>query len=174
MTTIVRSFGFLLGCLALVVMTWPASAQTPQTLGTYRDWSAFFYQDGAMRVCYMGTEPTVSTGAYDQRGDVWILVTHRTPGGGRDVVSVISGYNYKENAPVLISIGTKTFPPLFSQGDTAWAYSEANDRALIAAMKDGVNMKVDGRSWRETDTSDEYSLLGFTAAYEAISQACAN
>jgi len=173
MTTIVRSFGFFLGCLALIAMTWPAAAQTPQTLGTYRDWSAFAYQDGATRVCYMGTEPTNSSGAYDQRGDVWILVTHRSPGGGRDVVSVIAGYNYEENAPVLISIGTKTLT-LFSQGDTAWAYSEADDRALIAAMKAGIDMKVAGRSWRGTDTTDEYSLLGFTAAYEAISQACAN
>lgn len=173
MTTIVRSFGFFLGCLALVVLTWPAVAQTPQTLGTYRDWSAFAYQDGATRVCYMGSEPTRTTGVTDQRGDVWILVTHRSPGAGRDVVSVIAGYNYEENAPVLISIGTKTFT-LFSQGDTAWTYSDADDRALIAAMKAGIDMNVAGRSWRGNDTSDEYSLLGFTAAYEAISQACAN
>ncbi len=173
MTTILRFFTFLFGCLLLVTMTWRAAAQEPQTLGTYRDWSAFDYQYGGTRVCYMGTEPTRSTGAYDKRGDVWVLVTHRSPGGGRDVVSVIAGYNYEENAPVLISTGTKTFT-LFGQGDTAWTYSEADDRALIAAMKAGIDMKVAGRSWRGTDTTDEFSLLGFTAAYEAISQACSN
>jgi hypothetical protein len=173
MTTIVRSFAFFIGCLALVVMTWPSAAQEPQSLGTYRDWSAFAYQDGATRVCYMGTEPTRSTGAYDQRGDVWILVTHRSPGGGRDVVSIIAGYNYQENVPVTVSVGTKTFS-LFSQGDTAWAYSQADDSALVAAMKAGIDMSVAGRSWRGTDTTDEFSLLGFTAAYQAISEACAN
>jgi hypothetical protein len=173
MITVVRSTSFFILCLVLVVVTWPASAQEPQTLGTYRDWSAFAYADGATRVCYMGTEPTDSTGDYDQRGDVWALVTHRSPGGSHDVVSVIAGYNYEEGAPIVISIGNKNFS-LFSAGDTAWTFTDADDRDLVAAMKAGVDMTVKGRSWRGTDTVDDFSLLGFTAAYEAISQACAN
>jgi len=173
MTIVLRSLSFLILCLVLIVTGWPAHAQAPQTLGTYGDWSAFAYQDGAMRVCYMGSEPTNSVGAYSQRGDVWTLVTLRSPGGSRDVVSIIAGYNYEEDAPVFVTIGNKTFT-LFSGGDTAWTFTENDDRDLVAAMKAGVDMTVKGRSWRGTDTTDTFSLLGFTAAYEAITQACAD
>ena len=63
---------------------------------------------------------------------------------------------------------------LFTQGDTAWTMGEADDAALVAAMKAGVDMVVRGKSERGTDTKDTYSLLGFTAAYDAIGQACPN
>ena len=173
MTTVLRSFSFFVLCLALVATGWPADAQEPQTLGTYRDWSAFTYQDGGTRVCYMGSEPMDSQGAYDQRGDIWTLVTHRSPGGSRDVVSIIAGYNYEEDAPVTVTVGNKSFS-LFSGGDTAWTYTDSDDRDLVAAMKAGVDMTVSGKSWRGTQTTDTFSLLGFTAAYEAISNHCAN
>ncbi|MBC6440728.1 MAG: hypothetical protein GDA49_10050 [Rhodospirillales bacterium] len=173
MTTLSRSMFFFIPCLVLIVTGWPANAQEPRTLGTYRDWSAFAYQDGSMRVCYIATEPTDSQGNYTQRGDVWVQVTHRTPGGNRDVISIIAGYNYEEESPVTVTVGDRSFE-LFSRGDTAWTYTEGDDRNLIAAMKAGVDMTVKGRSWRGTDTTDTVSLLGFTAAYETISRACVN
>ncbi len=39
-------------------------------------------------------------------------------------------------------------------------------------MKAGSNLVVKASSSRGTDTTDTYSLSGFTAAYNAISKAC--
>ncbi len=173
MTIFPRSALLFAACLVPIAASLPAVAQDTRTLGTYRDWSAFAYRDDATRVCYIGSEPTESRGDYTQRGDIWILVTHRSPGGSRDVVSIVAGYDYDEKAPVRVAIGDDEFR-LFAHGDTAWAYTDGDDRALVDAMKAGVAMTVRGRSRRGTDTTDEFSLLGFTAAHETINQACAD
>ena len=173
MTTIPRLLSLLAACLLPIVASAPAGAQDTRAIGTFRDWSAFSYPEGETRVCYIGSEPTESRGDYTRRGDVWTLVTHRSPGGLRDVVSIVAGYDYEDKSQVRVEIGDDAFT-LFTEGDLAWTYTENDDRALVAAMKAGVAMTVRGRSRRGTDTTDEFSLLGFTAAYEAISQACAD
>ena len=61
---------------------------------------------------------------------------------------------------------------LFTKNDGAWNYDRSNDRAMVAAMKRGLSMVITGRSSRGTVTTDTYSLRGFTAAYNAISDAC--
>ena len=62
---------------------------------------------------------------------------------------------------------------LFTRGEHAWTKSEDADQALITAMKRGADMTVRGTSVRNTFSLDTYSLLGFTAAYDAMIEACA-
>ncbi len=149
----------------------PAAAQEPQAIAAYKDWSAFAYSDDQGRTCFIASQPKDSRGNYTQRGDVWALVTHRSPGRERDRLSILAGYRYLEGAPVTVTIDDKTFT-LFTENETAWASSNEDERALVAAMKAGVEMVVKGQSWRPTPTTDRFSLLGFTAAYEAIGTAC--
>jgi len=161
--------------LAVVVLVaWgagqTAGAQEPQSIGVFNDWVAYTYQAGGEKICYIGSQPTKDEGAYTDRGDIWALVTHRSP-GLKGVVSIIMGYNFKEGADATVKIGSKTFS-LFTQGDTAWTKRPEDDQALVAAMKAGNSMEVRGVSWRGTDTKDTYSLSGFTKAYEAITTAC--
>lgn len=157
--------------LLLLSLAPAAAAQEPQALATYKDWSAFAYADDKGRTCFVASQPKDSRGNYTQRGDVWALVTHRSPGRERDRLSILAGYRYLEGAPVTVTIGDATFS-LFTEDETAWANSNEDERALVAAMKAGVDMIVKGQSWRPTATTDRFSLLGFTAAYEAISAAC--
>jgi invasion protein IalB len=170
MTSAIRALGLAL--LLAIGLAATASAQEPQVIGTFRDWKAYVYQSGNQKVCYMASAPKKAEGNYSQRGKIWMLVTRRSP-GPKDVVSVITGYNYKADSRVRVAVGSNNFS-LFTQGDTAWTVGEADDAALVAAMKAGVDMVVLGTSERGTDTKDTYSLLGFTAAYDAIRQACPN
>lgn len=54
-----------------------ANAGTPKLLGEYNDWSAFYYQDGKNVVCYMASSPQKDEGKYTQRGDIYVVITHR-------------------------------------------------------------------------------------------------
>lgn len=156
--------------LAAAVTAMPALAQDAQLLGSHRDWHAFTYTENGNKVCYMATKPTREEGDYTSRGDVYLMVTHRPGENSRDVVSIITGYTYQPQSSVRATIGDKTFT-LFTSQDTAWAYDK-DDRQLVAAMRAGVNMVVRGTSSRGTLTTDTYSLLGFTGAYQQISSAC--
>jgi Invasion associated locus B (IalB) protein len=88
-----------------------------------------------------------------------------------DEVSVQPGYSYLEGSEVEVTIGGRTFS-LFTRGEHAWTKSEEADQALISAMKAGNDMTVRGTSTRRTYSLDTYSLLGFTAAYQAMVEAC--
>lgn len=170
MTPAIRAIGLAL-LLAMGLAT-AASAQEPQVIGTFRDWRAYVYQSGSQKVCYMASAPKKAEGNYSSRGKIWMLVTRRSP-GPKDVVSIITGYNYLAESRVRVAVGSREFS-LFTQGDTAWTVGESDDAAMVAAMKAGVDMVVRGTSERGTDTKDTYSLLGFTAAYDAVRQACPN
>jgi invasion protein IalB len=159
-----------LAALAVVAAAVPALAQEVQLLGSHRDWHAFTYTENGNKVCYIATKPTREEGDYTSRGDVYLMVTHRPAESSRDVVSIITGYTYQPQSSVRTTIGDNTFT-MFTSQDTAWAYDK-DDRQLVAAMKAGVNMTVRGTSSRGTLTTDTYSLLGFTDAYQQIGSAC--
>ena len=61
---------------------------------------------------------------------------------------------------------------LRSQKDRAWAKDADDRQALVDAMRKGTSLVVQGTSARGTETTDTYSLMGFSKAYEAIGAAC--
>lgn len=162
---------FVFGLLALIGHIGSAAAAAPQMIGEYGDWVAYYYRDNAGPVCYMASTPKKDEGKYTKRGDIFVVVTHRPHENSYDVVNINAGYTYKKNAPVELKIGAKTFR-LFTDGDKAWTIKDKDDKDIVAAMKRGSRMIVDGVSARGTKTKDTYSLRGFTSAYRAISNKC--
>lgn len=148
-----------------------AAAQDISRLGEYRDWRAFTYNEDGNRVCYMASEPTEDEGDYTRRGDIYAMVTHRPAQGTRDVVSFVIGYTFQEDSRVTVDIDGEEFT-LFTHNDTAWAPDAQTDSALVEAMRSGREMVVRGTSNRGTDTTDTYSLLGFTRAHDEITETC--
>lgn len=149
-----------------------AHAEAPQMIGEYNDWLAFFYREGKNIVCYMASSPQKSEGKYTQRGNVYMVITHRPADKTYDVVNFVAGYTYKNSTPVTVKIGKETITDLFVDGDKAWAMNAAADKKLVDAMKKGERLFIEGTSSKGTLTKDSYSLKGFTAAYRAISSKC--
>ena len=154
-----------------------ATAADPAFLSKHGAWTAHVKADSGRKTCFAWTMPTKSKGNYQSRGDVLAFVTVYKPApegddyyaGGQ--ISVVAGYRYKPDGTVVATIARKKYE-LFSDDDTAWAIGADGDKTLIAAMKAGSTMVVNGSSWRPTKTTDTYSLKGFTAAYNAIRAAC--
>ena len=155
----------ILGLIAL-----PAAAQQPKTIGTFDSWEALSFDEGGSLVCYASSEPVRAEGDYAKRGKVYALVTHRPAKKSLGVVTIIAGYAYEAGGDVTAAIGERTFT-LFASGEAAWA-DDATDPKLVAAMKGGREMVVRGVSSRGTETTDTYSLAGFSRAYAAIGEAC--
>ena len=155
----------ILGLIAL-----PAAAQQPKTIGKFEAWEALTFDEGGSLVCYASSEPVRSEGDYAKRGKAYALVTHRPAKKSLGVVTIMAGYAYKAGGDVTAAIGGRTFT-LFASGEAAWA-DDATDPKLVAAMKGGREMVVRGVSSRGTETTDTYSLAGFSRAYAAIGEAC--
>lgn len=159
-------------CSLILASVSVVNAEQPKILGESGDWTAWAYNEGGNQICYMSSTPKKDEGKYSKRGDIYVIITHRPAEKSFDEVSFIAGYTFKSGAPMTIKIGNKIFKNTFTEGDKAWMVSNAEDKNLIAAMKRGDRMIVDGTSSRGTATKDTYSLKGFTSAYNTISAKC--
>ncbi len=157
--------------LALFGISAADAQDRPRSIGEYKDWEAFIYQEDGNPVCFVQSLPLDSSPKNVNRGDIYILVTHRPESRTLDEVSVYSGYPFKDSSVATIEFGGQQFE-LFTDAETAWAYDAAADKRLVRAMVRGSRMEVRGVSQRGTNTVDNYSLLGFTAARNAINKAC--
>jgi hypothetical protein len=61
---------------------------------------------------------------------------------------------------------------LTTGNEFAWMPIGESVKPLVNAMMGGQQMIVKGVSARGTETTDTYSLLGFTAAYKAMVKTC--
>ena len=159
------------GLLAALASVSPAAAQTPKFVSTHRDWTLYQVDGDKGRVCYVASEPTKQEGDYKKRGNPAVLVA-RLPGDPpSEQVSVQLGYGYKKGSEAEVAIGKQKFT-LFTQGEHAWARTDADDKSLIGAMRKGDTMVIKGTSTKDTTSTDTYSLAGFAPAYEAMREAC--
>jgi hypothetical protein len=164
-----RSAGIPLA--TLLTLASPAFAAAPESLGAFKDWGAFSFDENGQKVCYMAAQPKKSEGNYSSRGEIHLLITHRPAEKSYDVVSVITGYTYQENSEATVQIGNQSFR-LFTNGETAWARDEKTDKSLVDAIRKARMLVIKGTSSRGTVTTDTYSLDGSSAAYDDINQAC--
>ena len=165
-----RGWVLVLG-LAAVAASSSARGEASDVLGTFGEWTAFADGQGASKLCYMASAPVKKEGKYSNRGEAAVLISHNLADKTFDVVSIVAGYDYQAGEDVLVQVNEKKFT-LFSKGDRAWNSDGAADKAMVAAMKKGNSLIVVGTSNRGTRTTDNYSLSGFTKAYEAINKAC--
>lgn len=158
--------------LTLTLFGGESRAQVIERIGDFKDWSAFTAKEGDEPVCFMSTQPSKAEGNYTRRGEIFALVSHRPAENRRGEVSFVAGYTFQADSVVEVSVdGAKAFT-LYTKDDGAWARDSETDENLIDEMIKGGRMVVRGVSARGTQTTDTYSLSGFTAAYRAINGAC--
>ena len=158
-------------CVLIALLAPGTVSAADRKLGTFKDWSAMAFGSGEDVTCMAFSQPTKSAGDYTKRGDIFVFLTHRPAQRTRSRVSIETGYPFQSKAPAHIDIDGETFA-LRTDGSTAWLDDLKRSPALVEAMKSGRVMVVKGTSVKGTQTRDEYSLLGFTAAARAIDGAC--
>ncbi len=168
-----QSGTYALGFLAALSLAHAAAAATPQFLSSHQDWNLQVYDDASGKICYISSEPTEEDGNYTRRDAAAVLVAKLPMEAPNEQVSVQPGYGFKQGSSVAVDVDGEKFE-LFTRGEHAWAETPDDDEALIEAMKRGSRMTVRGTSTLDTFSLDTYSLIGFTAAYGAMLDACSN
>jgi Invasion associated locus B (IalB) protein len=149
-----------------------AHADDPVSLGTFDDWDSFTYQASNAPVCYIYSVPKKSESAKKVKRDpIYFLITHFPGRKIHNQVSTIIGYPFKESSTVTVKVDDASFE-LYTNGDAAWAAAVETEAAIVKAMKTGKSLTVTGTSWKGTETTDSYSLVGVSAALDKIDSAC--
>jgi hypothetical protein len=157
--------------LMLLAFTASASAQSPNRLGVFKDWTAYSYTDGRGKVCYAATQPTLTEPKGVNRDPIFFMVSTRPADRINNEVSVLVGYPLKQDSKVTVDIDGKSFS-MFTKEDGAWVENISDESVLVDALKAGSKMVVKGTSRRGTNTIDQYSLAGISAALDSVAKAC--
>ncbi|TAL04913.1 MAG: hypothetical protein EPO08_00015 [Rhodospirillaceae bacterium] len=147
------------------------AATEAKPLGTFGKWAAYVDAESGKSICYMALKPAKTEGGYKARGDVFLTITHRPANKSFDVVSIVAGYQYKDDSDVAVDVDKKSWS-LFTSADRAWARDAATDKAIVKALAKGSALIAKGTSNRGTPTTDTFVLSGFGKAYKAINDAC--
>ena len=156
--------------LILIVFSSNALAVTPRSTGKYKNWESFVAETEKGKICFAQTLPTKRTPGAIQREESKLFVTFRPGENINDEVSVTSGYEYK-NSTVSASSGKKKFS-FFSQKNFAWLLDDQEERNFIKLMKRATNLIVKARTIKGAETTDHYSMMGFTKAYNTAKKTC--
>lgn len=140
-------------------------------IGHYGDWDVFEGAEGKNKICYMASIAKETKGGGARKDKSYVMVMHRPAAKSLGVVSVTSGFVFKDKSEPVAEIGTEKLP-LYTSGktpDTAWAFDDAK---TVQAMLKGQTMVVKGAPAKGEASTDTYSLNGVTKAYQEMSKAC--
>ncbi len=144
----------------------PPQAAGPQRLGSYGNWVAAAYQENGLPVCYASTQAIASTPPVANRGVPVLTISQRPD--MRDAVSIGGILAGAGDAGVVMRVGLASFD-FYPAGSNVFA---RDGTMAIAAFRSGSQATVQSPLPDGGVVSDMFSLIGFSAAYAAISGGC--
>ena len=154
----------------LTLFTFSATANTPRSTGKYKNWESFIAETDKGKICFAQTVPTKRAPASIKREKSKLFVTFRPSENIKDEVSLTSGHNYKSST-VTASSGKKRYS-FFTQKNFAWLLDDQEERNFIKLMKRATNLIIKARTANGAETTDHYSMMGFTKAYNTAKKTC--
>lgn len=162
-------------CVAGLNGVWPGVASAARAdqkvLVESGAWRAIEASSGGRTLCFVITAPTARAPAELKRdpGNLFVTAKPAREGGGTEV-SIRFGYRLAPNTHSLVIDGRSY--TLMPQGETAWLRTAADESAVIDLMRSGRELTVSAVSGRGNPTTDTYSLMGFSAAFDALRTQC--
>ena len=142
-----------------------------KSLGKFKDWESFVLSKDGNKVCFAQSIPLIRAPKKLKRDPSRLFVTFRPVEKIKNEISVTNGYEFKIKAPVIAKSGKKNFD-LFSKGRFAWVAESQDESKLISAMKKASRLMIIGNTDKGEQTTDHYSMMGFTKAYNTAKKSC--
>ncbi|MDC0488587.1 hypothetical protein OAR89_00760 [Pelagibacteraceae bacterium] len=156
--------------IMVTVFSLNALANTPRSTGKYKNWESFVAETDKGKICFAQTVPTKRAPASIKRDKSKLFVTFRPSEEIKDEISITSGHDYKSST-VTASSGGKKYS-FFSQKSFAWLLDDQEEKGFIKLMKKATNVIIKARTTNGAETTDHYSMMGFTKAYNTAKKTC--
>jgi len=142
-----------------------------KSVGKFNDWESFVLSQEGNKVCFAQSIPVVRAPKKLKRDSSRLFVSFRPAENIKNEVSVTNGYDFKLKAPVTAKSGKKSYD-LFSKGRFAWVVDNDDETKLIVTMKRASRLMIIGNTDKDDQTTDHYSMMGFTKAYNTAKKSC--
>jgi len=163
-------FKKILIIITITIFSLNAFANTPRSTGKYKNWESFVAETDKGKICFAQTVPTKRAPASIKRNKSKLFVTFRPTENIKDEVSITSGHDYKSST-VTASSGKRKYS-FFSQKSFAWLLDDQEEKGFIKLMKKATNVIIKARTTNGAETTDHYSMMGFTKAYNTAKKTC--
>jgi len=160
---IIASFYFIFGALI--------AEENLKSIGKYKDWESFILSQDGNKVCFAQSTPVVRAPKKIKRNPSRLFVSFRPAENIKNEISVTNGYEFQPKAPVEAKSGKKSYD-LFSKGRFAWIVDNDDEPKLILTMKKASRLMIIGNTDKGDQTTDHYSMMGFTKAYNTAKKSC--
>ena len=142
-----------------------------KSIGKFKDWESFVLSKGESKVCFAQSIPVIRAPKKLKRDPSRLFVSFRPVENIKNEISVTNGYEFQQKAPVTAKSGKKAYD-LFSKGRFAWVVDNKDEAKLIVTMKKASRLMIEGSSDKGNQTTDHYSMMGFTKAYNTAKKSC--
>tara|TARA_Y100000590_G_scaffold344921_1_gene394442 strand:- start:161 stop:661 length:501 start_codon:yes stop_codon:yes gene_type:complete len=148
-----------------------AKADDLKSLGKFKDWESFLVIQEGNKVCFAQSIPVVRAPKKLKREPSRLFVSFRPNENIKNEISVTNGYEFKLKSTVTAKSGKKSYD-LFTKGRFAWVTDNDDEKKLIVTMKKASRLMIVGNSDKGEQTTDHYSMMGFTKAYNTAKKSC--
>tara|TARA_B100001123_G_C14690457_1_gene781107 strand:- start:62 stop:568 length:507 start_codon:yes stop_codon:yes gene_type:complete len=142
-----------------------------KSIGKFKDWESFVLSQDGNKICFAQSIPVVRAPKKLKREASRLFVSFRPNENIKNEISVTNGYEFKVKVPVIAKSGKKSYD-LFSKGKFAWVTDNKDETKLISTMKKASRLMIIGNSDKGSQTTDHYSMMGFTKAYNTAKKNC--
>ena len=142
-----------------------------KSLGKFKDWESFVLLQDGNKVCFAQSKPVIRAPKKLKRNPSRLFVSFRPNENIKNEISVTNGYEFKIKSPVSAKSGKKSYD-LFSKGNFAWVVERKDEIKLISTMKKASRLMIIGNSSKDEQSTDHYSMMGFTKAYNSAKKSC--
>ena len=157
--------------LFFIVPNFANAEENLKSVGKFKDWESFVLSQDGNKTCFAQSIPVVRAPKKLKRDPSRLFVSFRPAENIKNEVSVTNGYEFKLKAPVIAKSGKKTYD-LFSKGRFAWVIDSKDEMKLIVTMKKASRLLIVGSTDKDEQTTDHYSMMGFTKAYKTAKKSC--
>tara|TARA_B100000965_G_scaffold158948_1_gene132466 strand:+ start:1241 stop:1750 length:510 start_codon:yes stop_codon:yes gene_type:complete len=147
------------------------SAEELKSIGKFKDWESFVLTQDGNKICFAQSKPVLRAPKKLKRDPSRLFVSFRPAEKIKNEISVTNGYEFKLKSPVTAKSGKKSYD-LFSKGNFAWVVDNEDESKLITTMKKASRLMIIGNSDKGEQTTDHYSMMGFTKAYNTTKKSC--
>ena len=142
-----------------------------KSIGKFKDWETFVLSQEGNKICFAQSIPVVRAPKKLKREPSRLFVSFRPNENIKNEISLTNGYEFKQKAPVSAKSGKKSYD-LFSKGRFAWVVDSKDEIKLIMTMKRASRLMIIGNTNKGAQTTDHYSMMGFTKAYNTAKKNC--
>ena len=157
--------------LFFIIFNFANAEENLKSVGKFKDWESFILSQDGNKTCFAQSIPVVRAPKKLKREPSRLFVSFRPAENIKNEVSVTNGYEFKLKAPVTAKSGKKSYD-LFSKGKFAWIVDDKDDAKLIVTMKKASRLMIIGNTDKGDQTTDHYSMMGFTKAYNTAKKSC--